>query len=408
MASQPLRPRSRNEDNELWFSMSSNTRREQPHIQDLDHTAYQAMSNRHMVQRPASPSRFHTIPSISTTIAVNKPLPPPPKDDQKKRKAGLHSLLRRKPSDQAVSSHLQPQPYAHHQRSSSANGNLTPEPYPNYYLSQSSRSTPVSPIESGRVSYQAVPLARAHSASAHYTDTEEYIPYQQSYENERHRSVSMNTYFEPQPPRARRTFPESNAPSSASPRDLMSGRPRPHTWLSPTEPNAPFDDASDFHLFVEATSGLPPGALDFDGFSPGSPSLQGSLFARGSRNDSIPILLSNPTSTVRPHSAQPIGWQSMDYEYMPSQSTMSPLVSSSALPLREPQPQSQSQMPPHLNAINLELERLGLNEDVPPEDELPDYAQSQAEMNAKKRTAATNRARELEARWNSSRGGRSQ
>jgi hypothetical protein len=64
---------------------------------------------------------------------------------------------------------------------------------------------------------------------------------------------------------------------------------------------------------------------------------------------------------------------------------------------------------PPLNAINLELERLGLAEDddvPPPEDELPDYAQSQAEMHARKRKEAAARARELEDRWNHARGRR--
>jgi hypothetical protein len=55
----------------------------------------------------------------------------------------------------------------------------------------------------------------------------------------------------------------------------------------------------------------------------------------------------------------------------------------------------------------LELERLGLSEDeVEPDDELPDYAQSQAEMSEKKRQEAAARARELEERWSHSRGWR--
>jgi hypothetical protein len=53
-----------------------------------------------------------------------------------------------------------------------------------------------------------------------------------------------------------------------------------------------------------------------------------------------------------------------------------------------------------MNAINAELEMLGLDEDrFHDDDELPDYAQSQAEMNARKREEAAARARDLEARW---------
>lgn len=49
--------------------------------------------------------------------------------------------------------------------------------------------------------------------------------------------------------------------------------------------------------------------------------------------------------------------------------------------------------------VNRELEMLGLSDEQGPDDELPDYAQSQAEMAAKKREEASARARELEARW---------
>jgi hypothetical protein len=61
----------------------------------------------------------------------------------------------------------------------------------------------------------------------------------------------------------------------------------------------------------------------------------------------------------------------------------------------------------NINSINLELERLGLADEEHADDELPNYAQSQAQMSELKRREATARARELEARWNSSRGWRS-
>jgi hypothetical protein len=52
-----------------------------------------------------------------------------------------------------------------------------------------------------------------------------------------------------------------------------------------------------------------------------------------------------------------------------------------------------------MSAVSAELEMLGLDDDQGPDDELPDYQQSQAEMAAKKRHEASARARELEAQW---------
>lgn len=58
-----------------------------------------------------------------------------------------------------------------------------------------------------------------------------------------------------------------------------------------------------------------------------------------------------------------------------------------------------------MNAVNAELAMLGLEDGHTSDDEeLPDYAQSQAEMNARKREEAAARARDLEARWRGARG----
>lgn len=57
-----------------------------------------------------------------------------------------------------------------------------------------------------------------------------------------------------------------------------------------------------------------------------------------------------------------------------------------------------------MNTINRELQMLGLEEDRVSDEELPDYAQSQAEAHAKRRQEALARASELEARWRSTRG----
>ncbi|PSN67800.1 hypothetical protein BS50DRAFT_620275 [Corynespora cassiicola Philippines] len=394
-------PASRHPDGSgLWFSMPSSARQERDHNPSPEQSAYQATSSRHgaRANRSASPSRFPPIPLISTATGVNKPLPPSPDSDKRKPKpASLRSLLRRHPSAEFDPTHLQPAPYQAHQRSSSTNGKLTPEPPHNYhYHHQSSRSMPSSPLQYSHPTTHPAHLVRAHSASSYYPDSTAYQAYSPA---PQHRVDSMGSGFDPQPPRTRRTFPD-DTPTSATARPSVSDRPRPHTWLSPTEP---FQNANEFHLFVEATSGLPG---DSGPFSPdGPPRLQGSLFGRQRQNDQIPIPLQHPTYADS-------SWQSMGYDYYPSQPdsplASPPLVSSSALPRRESYQSSHrsthpSQRSPHLSAINLELERLGISDEEAPEDELPNYAQSQAEMSAKKRKEATERARELEARWNSSR-----
>lgn len=90
---------------------------------------------------------------------------------------------------------------------------------------------------------------------------------------------------------------------------------------------------------------------------------------------------------------------------MSSRSVSAPMSSTAGLDISQT---SHANLTPHMNAVNAELELLGLDGDLSAEDdELPDYAQSQAEMNARKRTEAAARARELEARWQGSRGRRS-
>ncbi|KAF2269022.1 hypothetical protein CC78DRAFT_335486 [Lojkania enalia] len=398
MAQAHPRPSSRNRanDGELWFSLPSGARSEEGHSRP-EPSAYRATSSRHSNQRSASPNRFPSIPLISTTSELNKPLPPSPGLAAKKRKpAALRSLIRRRPSGHLDPSHLQPSPSSYsHQRSSSANRNLTPEP--SYYDYQSSRSMPSSPAEFSQAYSQVPSMVRAHSAAANYAEPSQPPSTQQH-------SDSMSS-FDPQPPRLRRTFPEASTPASATAADASTDRHRPSSWMSPTEP---FQNESDFHLFAEATAGLPDG-VGFDTLSPTSPPrLQGSLFSRGRQNDIIPIPLQNSSAGQRSASnpSHPVsGWQNLDYNYYPTPPGNSSLVSSSALPRRESY--TQPQISPRLNAINLELERLGLSDEDDPEDELPDYAQSQAEMSAKRRQEATARARELEARWNNSRSWRS-
>ncbi|KAF9701373.1 hypothetical protein EKO04_000361 [Ascochyta lentis] len=101
---------------------------------------------------------------------------------------------------------------------------------------------------------------------------------------------------------------------------------------------------------------------------------------------------------------QTASWQSFEPAFASSRSVSAPM---SRTPHRDAFQPPHASLTPHMNAINAELEMLGLDEDHTPEDEeLPDYAQSQAEMNARKREEAAARARDLEARWRGARGRR--
>ena len=207
-------------------------------------------------------------------------------------------------------------------------------------------------------------------------------------------TAASENYFESSAPPRARTFPDSNtaSPSATTARENMSNRPRPHTWLSPTDA---FTDVSQFHLFAEAMTGLPD---DSDPLSPtGPPQLAGSLFARRTQNDTIPLPLQYTMAPPAPSSRR-TDWQNFEPPLMSSRSVSAP---TSSFP--RPEPTHQWQPPAHMASINLELEMLGLEDEHPPDDELPDYAQSQAEMNAKKRVEASARARELEMRWRGAR-----
>lgn len=398
MAEPPPRSRSTtNEDGDLWFSMSS--ARRQP-----EQSAYQATSFHHATR--SSSANQHPLPSISTTVELNKPLPPSP-ESQKKHKP-LLNLMKKRPSGSIDSSHLQPEPLRFHKRHPSSD-TLRPQPEHHH---QQSRSMPSSPLQ-----YNPPDMQRAHSAVGYHDEVHQYQPYRARPQLlDQQRAVSAETYLNPSPPPPRRgsTFPESASPSAATARESVSGAPRPHTWVSPTET---FGDATDFHLFAEAIAGLPGG---FDPLSPTeTPRLQGSLFARGSQNDRIPLLAREPTRRAPPPVTEipQYDWTpqppSSQYPFsssalpQPSASAL-PQTSASALPRRDSYDiNAPPSMPNNLNAINLELERLGLaDNERPPDDELPDYAQSQAEMAALRRNEASARARELESRWNLSRGWR--
>ncbi|KAH7073912.1 hypothetical protein BKA63DRAFT_416040 [Paraphoma chrysanthemicola] len=384
-------------ENELWFSMPNSSRGQQDHTLASEQSAYRATSHRLSVGATSStPSRIYSgVPSISTTADTNKPLPPSPTGSHRKSRKSTHlrSFLGRPPSAHLDPNHLQPAPY--HHPYSSTNANLSLETNGQYHHAYS-RSMPSSPYEHDQreASSRPMPYPRAHSAASDYSNAmlseSHVVPIQETYPV---RTSSMHTYFETSPPRAR-TFPTENSVASPTMREGVSGRPRPHTWLSPTES---FSDASQFSLFVQATTGLPE---DLDTMSPnGPPQLQGSLFARRAGNDTIPLPAQYNQEPAPRSTRLRTDWQNFEPPPFSHRAVSAPVSHSP-----RPEPYQRFEGSPHIDAVNRELELLGLEDDNQLDDELPDYQQSQAEAHAKRRAEASARARELEARWRSTRG----
>jgi hypothetical protein len=398
MAHNNHRPSRSQTENELWFNMPA-SRRQQEQNQRLEQSAYQSTS--HRISTYSNSARTQSgLPSISTTSDLNKPLPLSPWESEKRSRkpVSLCGFLRGESSRHRDNTHLRPEPYQQSQRhSTSLNVDTI-----NHHRHSHSRSMPSSPYDYSQSSYSqdSATLPRAHSAASDYLDTTQYQPYSlPSPHPHQQRAVSMNPYFETTSPSRSRTFPKPTLSPTA--REGMPSRPRPHTtWLSPTEP---FTDVSQFHLFAEAMTGLP---SDTEAFSPTAPpQLQGSLFARRSTNDTIPLPLQNSQSssrrqtTRRPQREQRDDWQ--NFEPPPLISSRSALSPNHTLPVpNQPLDLSEPwQPPPQMNPVTTELEMLGLNDPYGSDDELPDYQTSQAEMAARKRREASERARELEARW---------
>jgi hypothetical protein len=382
---------SQDEDNtELWFSLPTHRHQQQ------EQSAYQATSNR-LSMRPnnSASSRTHTtIPAISAAPDLNKPLPPVCTEAEKKNRKStlLRSFLRGHDTSHLDPSHLQPVPYTHHQRHSSADSGLALDTQ-GLRLHPFSRSMPNSPAYDQAQSSRPTP-PRLQSAASDYTETSYYQPYSVPPDYSRttvSRDAQVSDNIDVAPTRVR-SFPEG-ATLSPTARQNVSGRPRPHTWLSPTEP---FSDPSQFHLFVEATTGLPD---DADPWSPNGPNrLQGSLFARRTITDNTTAPVQFIPAPIPDRAHQTASWQSFEPPLTSSRSVSAPVSS-----LAYPDIHDDVHLTPHMHAINAELEMLGLDSEDLPDEELPDYAQSQAEMNARKRQEASARARELEARWRGAR-----
>lgn len=382
------------DENELWFGIPSSSRRQSNPRRAPEQSAYRATTNRLSVSSTTS----RTPPSKSVPSSnINKPLPPSPSETGRtqRKRASWRDALRREPSSRPETSsldtnYLRPEPYP--QRYSSLSLNTTDGHFHHNY----SRSMPTSPYEHPQAANTAYSpqYPRAHSAAADYEDATQYQPYSAALHPQeparsvrQQRSTSANNYFDSLSPIRARTFPEPTAYG----REVASDRQRPRTWLSPTEP---FTDVSQFHLFAEAMTGFP---HETDPFSPGGPpQLQGSLFARrpGSEADPIPLRYPDVQSTRSLRD----DWQNFE---PPSSIPTRPHSASRLSPAGS---SNQWASTAHMNTINVELEMLGIDDEELPDDELPDYAQSQAEMSARKRAEASARARELEARWRGTRG----
>jgi hypothetical protein len=392
-------------ENELWFNLPSSERRQQEQIRAAEQSAYRTTSHRLSVGSSTSLAsrRSSGIPSISTTADTNKPLPPSPTaSERKKRKPiKLRAIFGRSTSSHLDPTHLQPQLYPLNHRYAATSTDLSLET--NGFQHAYSRSMPSSPYDFNQAatSAQSTTNPRARSAASNYPDVTQYQPYtpppqdhiDPSYFVSQQRWTSTNTHFEITPPRAR-TFPTDTSVTSPAMREHGSSRPRPHTWLSPTES---FNDASQYSLFVQATTGLPE---DSGSFSPNAPpQLQGSLFARRGGNDIIPIPLQNPSSATPRTTQLRTDWQNFEPPPFTSRAVSAPM---SCMPRQTYD--SHVQETPHMAAINVELEMLGLEDGTVPEEDLPNYQQSQAEAHERRRAEASARARELEARWRSTRG----
>lgn len=384
----PSRASRTHDEDELWFAMPSPPPSQPAHIHVPGQSPYRP--NQHDATTYPTPSG---VPKISTGWDLNKPLPPSPSDSAriKSRPSSLQHLPPLEHARQLETTLLCPQPYPYRYHGSGVDPSSPC--YHNY-----SRSMPSSPCgyhQAPQPSHTTAPH-RTQSTTDYYTESTQYDGYSLPFPREsttapfdyqRSTSTGDQIFLGINTPSRSHTFPE---PGTFSPtaRDIVTSKPRPHTWLSPTEP---FTDISQFHLFAEAMTGLPPGS---GSFSPtGPPELQGSLFARRPGNDRIPIPLQNTNEAQSTRHDVRNDWQNFEPPLCIS------AHSTSAANILRAEPREQWRPPLSMNAVNAELQILGLGDELEPEDELPDYAQSQAEMDAKKRVEASARARELEARW---------
>lgn len=168
-------------------------------------------------------------------------------------------------------------------------------------------------------------------------------------------------------------------------RDEQAAQIRRTESSSPTQrrcSESGFPSDMDLALFVEATSG----------FTPDSPVHRTYLDA--------------PVPRDQAHSRPEYSRSHTSYAQSALVQRSAPSHSSPILPIRQPQPQSPHfvRQRPEVWQERLEAEPYAwqahdYNDEMPPADELPDYEQSQAEMQNRNRLEAKRRAEELQRRW---------
>ncbi|KAK5108744.1 hypothetical protein LTR62_007891 [Meristemomyces frigidus] len=205
-------------------------------------------------------------------------------------------------------------------------------------------------------------------------------------------STRRRTVSQPNSPRSfQQQFAEAEPPMLGSPRSPTyppSGRGRMHSVISVND--AAFHDEEDFRLFVDATAGLGPETAFLQ---QSSASLGIQLPRRsvetGQQWPSTDDASSPSTVQALAHLAQMprAGWQ-----YHPSTRQRAQAATDlwPSLPMR-----------PRSNVPVMPLGDEDEDDDdlLPPNDELPNYAESQAQAQAGQRVEAARRAQELQRRW---------
>lgn len=167
---------------------------------------------------------------------------------------------------------------------------------------------------------------------------------------------------------------------------------RPHSAINTTE--APFTDEEEFHLFVQATAGL----------GPASPMRASPIVAANEEDRRRHTMHSqpDPSQLVSPVQQTPTTMLALQHmAQMPQQAFTLP---------RRPADQRPAVQPIHASdgGLNLWAEpgrRDASEGDVSPvEEELPGYAESQAQAQAVQATEARRRAQELARRWHAAHG----
>jgi hypothetical protein len=173
-----------------------------------------------------------------------------------------------------------------------------------------------------------------------------------------------------------------------SPTYPPAGRGRMHSATGVGD--AAFADEQEFRLFVEATAGLGPEQFWKNGDSPTISS------PRRTRSERVPQVNIHPAAQremVSPLSDTPTT------RYALHQLAQMPEGSPHLQPQRSYSAFDERQQSSYHSNDEFDISPLDEFEDRPPDDELPDYAESQAQAQQHQRAEAARRAQELQMRW---------